>query len=141
MRWIAVLLMMPGTALAESLIATRMILPMTVISAEDMTLVDAEIPGALNDPFAVIGLEARVTIYPGRPIHATDIGHPTLIDRNQIVPLRYATGGLAIVTEGRALARGAQGDVIRVMNMASRSTVSGRIMADGSVIVGDQTEG
>ena len=44
--------------------------------------------------------------------------------------------GLRILTEGRALARGGVGDVIRVMNLSSRTTVSGRIAADGSVHVG-----
>jgi flagellar basal body P-ring formation protein FlgA len=52
------------------------------------------------------------------------------------VPLIYLSGGLAISTGGRALARGSEGDVIRIMNLASRTTVSGRIGPDGAVYVG-----
>jgi len=123
-------------ALAESVVATRPIRAQTVLTAEDVTLVAAQIDGALTDISAVLGQEARVTIYAGRPVRAADLGPPTMVDRNQIVPLTYRTGGLSITTEGRALARGGVGDVIRVMNLASRTTVSGLIGPDGAVVVG-----
>jgi flagellar basal body P-ring formation protein FlgA len=58
------------------------------------------------------------------------------IERNQLVTLIYLSGGLAISTEARALARGAEGDAVRVMNLNSRNTVTGRIGSDGAVYVG-----
>lgn len=137
-----VLLMMPFflamscAAMADSLVATRTIRAQSVVEAEDVALVAADIPNALAAVADAVGLEARVAIYAGRPISAADVGPPALVDRNQIVPLVYQSGGLAILTEGRALARGGVGDVIRVMNLASRSTVSGRVSASGTVVVG-----
>lgn len=135
MRVLALLLILPAMAQADSLVATRTIPAQSVLAETDMTLVAAEIAGALASVPEAVGLEARVTLYAGRPIHAGDLGPPAIIDRNQIVTLAYTAGGLAIVTEGRALARGGAGDVIRVMNLASRATVTGRIMADGMVQV------
>ena len=129
-------LALPQTALADSLVATRTIRAHSVVQADDVTLVAAAIPGALTSPDAALGLEARVAIYAGRPIKSADLGPPALIDRNQIVTLAFQSGGLAILVEGRALARGGVGDVIRVMNLASRSTVSGHVTADGTVRVG-----
>ena len=96
----------------------------------------AAIVGALTHPADALGLEARVTIYAGRPVRAGDLGLPAVVERNQIVPISFLSGGLAIKAEGRALARGGVGDVIRVMNLASRTTVSGRIAPDGQVVVG-----
>lgn len=125
----------PGTVLADSLIALRTVRAQSVLAPDDMTLVGQTIPGALTDPAEALGQEARVTLYAGRPIQAEDVGPPGIVDRNQIVPLAYAAGGLTILTEGRALARGGAGDVIRVMNLASRTTVSGRIDASGRVRV------
>mgnify|MGYP003670436443 FL=1 len=125
-----------GPALAESVIATRGIRAQTILSAMDMALVDAEIPGALTDLSAAIGQETRTTLYPGRAIRESDLGAPTIIERNQIIPLTYSAGGLRIETDGRALARGGAGDMIRVMNISSRNTVSGRVIADGTVQVG-----
>lgn len=134
--WRLLFLILPEIAMADSLVATRTIRAQSVVQMDDVTLVAAAIPGALTGTDGAVGLEARVAIYAGRPIKASDLGPPALIDRNQIVSLSYQSGGLAILAEGRALARGGVGDVIRVMNLASRSTVSGRVAADGTVQVG-----
>lgn len=136
MRWVLALLVLTPPALADSLVATRVIRAQSVLVAEDVARVAAAIPGALSDPAAALGLEARVTLYPGRPIRPGDLGPPALVDRNQIVALDFRAGGLTIRAEGRALARGGAGDVIRVMNLASRTTITGRIRPDGVVAVG-----
>jgi flagella basal body P-ring formation protein FlgA len=133
---IMLLLSLAVPASGESLVATRMIRARTLIAPEDLTLVSAELPGALSDPGQAVGLEARVAIYPGKPVLPGDLGPPTLVERNQVVTLVYLSGGLAISTEGRALARGAEGDEVRVMNLGSRNAVTGRIGPDGAVYVG-----
>jgi len=131
----------PPPALAESVIATRVIRAKTVLAATDLAQVAADIPGALTDVTDAIGLEARVTLYPGRAVHAEDIGPAAIVERNQIVSLHYRNARVLIVTEGRAMERGSEGDVVRVMNLASRNAVFGRIAADGSVHVGPTPEG
>jgi flagella basal body P-ring formation protein FlgA len=141
MKWVLALLILPGPAWADSLIATQTIRAHSVVTLDDFTAVDADIPGALTDPAEVIGLEAKVTIYAGRPIMAKDIGAATLIERNQTVSLVYRSAGLSILTEGRALSQGAVGEVIKVMNLTSRLTVSGRVGADGTVYVMTTDEG
>ena len=141
MRFLIALLALCGPAMAESLVATHTIRAQTTLTTEDFTAVDADIPGALSDPAAVIGLEAKVTIYAGRPLTAASIGAAALVERNQTVSLVYHSGGLSILTEGRALSRGGAGDVIKVMNMSSRATVSGVIRADGTVSVTSTDEG
>jgi flagella basal body P-ring formation protein FlgA len=133
--WRALLLLIPVQALADSLVATRTIRAQSVVTAEDFTSVAAEIPDALTDANLAIGQEARVAIYAGRPIRAADLGAMAVIERNQIIPLGFQAGALAIMTEGRALARGAVGDVIPVMNLSSRTKVFGTIGPDGTVRV------
>lgn len=135
MWFLAVFMLFPSMVQADSLVATRNIRAQTVLGATDMALVAADIPGALPSVESALGLEARVTLYAGRAIRPADVGPSAIVDRNQIVPLAYQAGGLAILTEGRALARGGVGDVIRVMNLSSRTTVTGRIGADGMVQV------
>lgn len=130
------LLALAAPVSAESLVATRTIRAKTLVAPEDLTLVSAALPGALSDPSQAVGLEARVAIYAGKPVRPGDLGPPTLVERNQLVKLVYLSGGLAISTEGRALARGSEGEEIRVMNLGSRNTVTGRIGPDGTVYVG-----
>lgn len=143
MRWLLLGLLVGGPAwsqtaetLPQALVATRTIRANTILAPEDLTHKAMDLPGTLIDPAEAIGLEARVTLYAGRPIHAADLMPPALVDRNQIITLTYETGGLTILTEGRALARGGDGEVIRVMNLTSRTTVFGRVASDGSVQVG-----
>jgi flagella basal body P-ring formation protein FlgA len=133
---VLLLLALGSPASADALVATRTIRAKALIAPEDLTIVSAEIPGALTDPAAAVGLEARVAIYAGKPVRPGDLGPPTLVERNQLVKLVYRSNGLAISTEGRALARGAEGDEIRVMNLGSRNTITGRIGPDGTVYVG-----
>lgn len=120
---------------ADSVVATRAIQPKTVVTVEDVTLVAMDIPGAIQDLAMAVGQEARIAIYPGRVIKTTDLGQSTLVERNAIVALSVVIGGLEIITEGRALARGSKGDVIDVMNISSRTRLRGRIGADGTVHV------
>jgi len=135
MRLVLIFSLWAGAASAESLVATRMLRAHALVTEEDVALVPAEIPGALSDPAAAIGQELRVAIYPGRPLRSGDLGPPTLVERNQIVPLAYRSGVLAILTEGRALGRASAGEMVEVMNLGSRSKVTGRVGADGTVYV------
>lgn len=127
-------LALPGAASAGSLAALRTLPAGSLIAAEDVALNPA-LKGGLDDPAQVIGREARVTIYAGRPILAASVTAPTLVDRNQLVTVGWSRGGLTIQTEGRALGRGGVGEVVRVLNIASRVTVSARINPDGTLSV------
>jgi flagella basal body P-ring formation protein FlgA len=133
--WVLTFALFASSAHADALVTTRVIKAGSILQQADLTIVDADIHGALSDPQAVAGQEARQTIYPGRPILPDQIGPPAVVERNQIVGLAFIAGGLAITTEGRALARGGVGDVIRVLNLASRNTVQGQVMPDGTVRV------
>lgn len=127
----------PCLSMAESVVVVRTLPAHTRISVEDLAFVDAQIPGALTEVGPAIGQETRITIYAGRPLRAQDIQPPALVERNQIVSLIYLSGGLSIRAEGRALQRGAEGEWVRAMNLASKSTVSGRVAPDGQILVGD----
>ncbi len=129
-------LFLAQVAAADALLANRAIPSRSVITALDIRPSEHSVPGAYTDPAEVIGMEARVTIYPGRPIRRGDLMAPAVVERNQIVSLQYATNGLFIETEGRALGRAGIGDLIRVMNLNSRTTVTGRVGPSGIVEVG-----
>jgi flagella basal body P-ring formation protein FlgA len=138
MRVLALLLLVATPALSESLVAARTIRAQAVITLSDLEMTNASLPGALSDPADAIGQEARVTIHAGRAIRPADLGAPALIERNDVVAIIFRSGGLVIAAEGRALGRGGEGEVLRVMNLASRSIVTGRVGADGALWVGDR---
>ncbi len=137
MKWLLmVLIFIPPMALADSLVATRLIRATDVITASDVVAHGARVPGAATAPDQVIGLEARVAIYPGRPVRLSDLGPAAVIERNEVVRMVYRQGPLMILSEGRALARAGLGDALTVMNLASRQSVQGVVTSAGLVAVG-----
>jgi len=131
---VVALALFPAGAWAGGLGAAHTLPAGTVIAAGDLRVIDTDRPG-LTDPSAAIGMQTRITIYEGRPLHANMLQAPRLVDRNQIVRLSFLRGGLRIDTEGRAMDDGAAGEMIRVMNIGSRSTVTAQVMPDGSLAV------
>ncbi len=108
-------------------VAARAIPSRTVLDAGDLALAETASGVGLSRIDAAIGLETRVALYPGRPVRAEDLGPPALIERNDLVELLYRKGGLVIRAEGRALDRGGAGERVRIMNLGSRRTVTGRV--------------
>ena len=133
------LCLMGMSASAQTLVATRTVRANTVLAPADLTIVSKQTPGALSALEEAVGQETRVVLYAGRPIKAGQLGPPALVNRNDVVTLVFRTGGLAIVTEGRALGRGGLDDSIQVMNLASRSIVEGQITAAATVSVRSKT--
>ncbi len=132
---LSVAIALPLSAQADIVVSTRTIRAKEIIVAADLETQPKTIPGAVSETEALIGQEARVALYPGRPIRETDVGPPAIVDRNDLVLLVFRRAALSITTEGRALGRGAAGDRIRVMNLSSRTTVSGQIRPNGQIEV------
>lgn len=120
---------------ADMAVATRNIRPGDVLRDSDVMVIRGEAPDGFAEKTAVVGLEARVALYAGRTILNTQVGRAAMVERNQIIELIYAGDGLSMSTEGRALGRGAEGQRIRVMNLASKTSIFGTIQHDGTVRV------
>lgn len=132
---IFLLSMIASSAVAETVVAAKLIRPPQIILADDVLLVEDTSKSGFESMEKVIGLEARRVLYQGQPIRPGDVGPPALIERNQLVKLIYSRGGLNILTDARSLSRGTVGDVVRAINLSSRTTVTGRVRGDGSVVV------
>ncbi|MCB1389177.1 MAG: flagellar basal body P-ring formation protein FlgA [Rhodobacteraceae bacterium] len=121
---------------ADVLVAARTLRSGVAIGPGDVILLAETAPlGAAQSPDEAVGLEARVTLYAGRPIPLASLGPAAVVERNQLVTLVYQAGALLIRADGRALGRGAEGETVRIMNLASRSTVTGTIAGPGLVSV------
>lgn len=134
-RLLIILLATMSAASAETVVATRTIPALSVISADDVTINGEPTAEAISAAQNIIGMEARVALFAGRPIRPGDIGRPAIVERNQVIPLMFERNGLVISTDGRALGRAGSGDTIRVMNLGSRMTVSAIVGSDGAAYV------
>lgn len=133
-RWALCLALLPGLAAAAPVTATRTLPTGTVLSESDLKVADdqADRAAVLG---TMVGLETRVMIYEGKPVSPAQLSAPTLVERNQIVTLAYISQNIRIDAEGRALSSGHAGQTIRVMNLSSRTTISGQVAPDGTVVV------
>lgn len=122
-------------AQAEVWVANRIIPANSIISADDIQLRDVASAGGVADPDQIVGMEARKALFAGRPILLADVGNPAVVERNQIVQLVFSRFGLLIKTDGRAMDRAAPGEMIRVMNLESRSLVTAKIDDTGVAYV------
>lgn len=126
---------LPGLAFADTIVAAQTIRPQTVLTPAHLAVKRGDIPGGIEDSSLLVGMETRTALYAGRPIRQNDVGPPAIVDRNQIVPLVFTANGLRITAEGRSLDRAGVGEYVRVMNLSSRNTVTGRVSPDGRILV------
>lgn len=132
-------LLWASIGLADSVFATRTLRANSVLTAGDLEIRTSARNGTESsaaDLSLLIGFELRDTVFKGQRITRNDVAPRALVERNQPVLLVFSSRGLAIETDGRALDRGRAGDAIRVMNLGSRTTVTGIVDAYGAVQVG-----
>jgi flagella basal body P-ring formation protein FlgA len=63
------------------------------------------------------------------------LAKPDLVQRDQNVTLIYESPGLYLTVRGKALEAGTEGDVVNVMNLQSKRTVSGTVSGRGQVSI------
>ncbi len=129
------LLLCAAPAAAEVVVATRTVRAQTLIGPGDVALKPGDAAGIAGSLEAVVGQEARVTLYAGRAVRQDAVGRPALVERNQLVTLSFRHGGLSINAEGRTLDRAGAGERVRVMNLGSRNIVVGQVAENGTIIV------
>ena len=90
--------------------------------------------GALS-PDVAAGREAARNLSAGMPVRAPDLVSPRLVRRGEPVSIAWRSGGLAIVTDGRALSSGGTGDFVRVVAASTNRTLDAVVEGSGAVIV------
>jgi len=82
-----------------------------------------------------VGMQARRQLRAGQALKAADLAKPDLVTRDQNVTLIYEAPGLYLTVRGKALEGGTEGDVVNVMNLQSKRTVSGVVTGRGQVSI------
>lgn len=139
--WVAVL------ASLEAPMAGSIQLPVpraTIHPGHEITvqnLVDRRFPERTTQQFAVIsdrnqlvGMVARRTLLPGRPVPVNAVSIQTLVERGQPGRLVFREQGLFIVMQVEVLQSGGIGDYVRVRNVDSGVVVTGKVQTDGTIL-------
>jgi flagella basal body P-ring formation protein FlgA len=82
-----------------------------------------------------LGMQMRKQLRAGQALRTADLVKPDLVQRDQTVTLIYEATGLYLTVRGKALEGGTEGDVVNVLNLQSKRTVSGTVIGRGQVSI------
>ncbi len=109
----------------------------SVIGAEDITTMDIPLRNLNRAPLRhvseMVGMAVKRNIRANTVIFKRDIEPPRIVRRNALVRIIFKTPGLALTTKGKALASGALGDVIDVLNVRSKRIIQVTVIAKNTV--------
>lgn len=138
----ASLLFLAGPAAAEfgfAIVPVTTIFPGETITESRVKTVEVTnpnlAPGYASAVDEVVGRIAKRTLVAGRTIPVATLREPFTVQRGTPIRLVARVGNLTISASGTPLSDAMAGDVIRVRNLDSGVTVSGTVMADGTVEV------
>jgi flagella basal body P-ring formation protein FlgA len=95
----------------------------------------AEVGGDVASRNLAVGMQARRQLRAGQALKTADLAKPDLVQRDQNVTLIYEAAGLYLTIRGKALDSGSEGDVVSVLNLQSKRTVSGTVIGRGQVAI------
>ena len=129
-----------GTAIetVEAAILARGVERNEIIKSSDVTIErrpKSEVGNDVASRDRTVGMQARRQLRAGAAVKASDLAKPDLVQRDQSVMLIYETSGLYLTIRGKALEGGTEGDVVSVLNLQSKRTVTGVVVGRGQVAV------
>jgi flagella basal body P-ring formation protein FlgA len=129
-----------GTAVetVEAAVLARNVERNEVIKSSDVVVErrpKAEVGGDAATRDRAVGMQARRQLRAGQALKVADLAKPELVTRDQTVTLTYEAAGLYLTIRGKALDSGTEGDVVSVLNLQSKRTVSGTVIGRGQVSI------
>jgi flagella basal body P-ring formation protein FlgA len=95
----------------------------------------AEVGGDAAIRERAVGMQMRKQVRAGQALKVADLAKPDLVQRDENVTLIYEAAGLYLTIRGKAIEAGTEGDVINVLNLQSKRTVSGVVIGRGQVAI------
>ena len=129
-----------GTAIetVEAAVLARTIERNEIVKSSDVVVErrpKAEVGADAAARDRAVGMQARRQLRAGQAIRAADLAKPDLVQRDQNVTLIYEAPGIYLTMRGKALDNGTEGDVVNVMNLQSKRTLSGTVIGRGQVSI------
>ena len=95
----------------------------------------AEVGGDAAVRSRALGMQMRKQLRAGQAIKIADLAKPDLVQRDDNVTLIFESAGLYLTIRGKAMEAGTEGDVVNVINLQSKRTVSGVVIGRDQVAI------
>ncbi|MER2520195.1 MAG: flagellar basal body P-ring formation chaperone FlgA [Bdellovibrionales bacterium] len=111
----------------------------SMVGIKDLDLIEVaeeRISGAiLTEAEKIVGQELCRSLPAGEMLRENDVMAPRYVQRGMLVTIKFETANLQLTAQGRALADGGKGDVVRVVNTQTNRMVEGVVEGLGVVAV------
>jgi flagella basal body P-ring formation protein FlgA len=129
-----------GTAVetVDAVVLTRNVDRSDLLKSADIVIerrTKAEVGNDAASREQSLGMQMRRPMHAGQPLRTADLLKPDLVQRDQSVTVIYESPGLYLTTRGKALDNGTEGDVVNVLNLQSKRTVTGIVSGRGQVTI------
>lgn len=84
---------------------------------------------------AAVGQAARRALRAGQTLRPADLMKPDFVTRNDMVTILFEVPGITLTSRGKALASGAEGETVSVLNLQSKRVLHTTVRAPGVVVV------
>lgn len=92
--------------------------------------------GVFTNTSGLVGMVARNTLMPGKPIALNQVTEPDVVSVNRPTIMRYVHGGLMITSEVLPLNSAKAGEMVRARNAHTGAIVTGYAGEDGTIHAG-----
>lgn len=110
-----------------------------IISSSDIEWIDVAVRQMVNDTIIdadkLIGKAPIRMVEAGVPVRDRDVKSPQLIARGDEILLQFNQAGLQLTAKGKAMQNGAEGEIIRVMNLSSNQSLRAEVTGSKIVVV------
>ena len=118
-------------------VPVRRLMPNEIVMKEDVEIQRMHYSRvgayAVTDVKDLIGKQVRRLLTKGRPVMTQSVMNERIIDRGDIVEIRYLDGPLKLTATGRALGDAYRGQEIKIVNLIGNITVVGVASGEGLV--------
>ncbi|MCH7485873.1 MAG: flagellar basal body P-ring formation protein FlgA [Proteobacteria bacterium] len=83
----------------------------------------------------LVGKSAKRGLRAGKPVRASEVRRPLLVTKSSLVTIILRAPSLLLMSQGRALEHGSDGDTIRVINTQSNKVIEAMVIGPGRVTV------
>jgi len=95
---------------------------------------------APRDARSVIGKAARRPLRAGTAVSQGDLSAPKVIKKDEMVTVAFAADGIKLVLQGKALSGAAIGEVVDILNPASKKVIQAVASGPDQAVVGPEAE-
>lgn len=125
--------------MVELPVLNRRLAPGEMIGEADLTYItmprDRLAAGAIIDSADLVGKSTRRAVVANQPVNGRDVREPVIVEKGTLVTIVLQSGAMMLSSQGKALADGSAGELVRIVNTSSGRVIEATVAGPNLVTV------